>query len=106
MPVVHFDLADGTRCSVEGDNDTPVMFLAKRNDIEAILAECGGACCCATCHVHVHPDWKDRLPAMEDDEQDMLEFADGVDAFSRLSCQIKLTDDLDGLVVQVPESQY
>ena len=106
MPVVHFDLADGTRCSVEGDKDTPVMFLAKRNDIEAILAECGGACCCATCHVHVHPDWKDRLPAMEDDEQDMLEFADGVDDFSRLSCQIKLTDDLDGLVVQVPESQY
>ncbi len=106
MPVIHFDLADGTRKSIQGDTGTPVMFLAKRNDIEGILAECGGACCCATCHVHIDPDWFGRLPEMDDDEKDMLDFAEGVDEFSRLSCQLKVTDALDGLVVNVPESQY
>ena len=106
MPTIHFDLADGTRKSLEGSVGTPVMSLAKRNGIEGILAECGGACCCATCHVHVDPDWISRLPAMDDDEKDMLEFADEVDEFSRLSCQIKISEDLDGLVVNVPESQY
>jgi 2Fe-2S ferredoxin len=106
MPVIHFDLADGTRKSLQGDVGTPVMFLARRNDISGILAECGGACCCATCHVHIDPGWMSRLPEMDDDEKDMLEFAEGIDDFSRLSCQLKITDELDGLVVNVPESQY
>lgn len=106
MPTVHFDLADGSRVSTEGDVDTPVMFLAKKINIDAILAECGGACCCATCHVHLDPDWLTKVPEMKDDERDMLEFADDVDEFSRLSCQLKLTEAMDGLVVQVPESQY
>jgi 2Fe-2S ferredoxin len=106
MPIVHFDLADGSRVTAEGDVDTPVMFLAKKNNIDAILAECGGACCCATCHVHLSPDWVTKVPEMKEDEQDMLEFAEDVDEFSRLSCQLKLTEAMDGLVVKVPESQY
>ncbi len=106
MPTINFILADGTEHAIEGELDTPIMYLARRNALQGILAECGGACCCATCHVHIDPDWMSKLPAMKDDERDMLEFAEGVDEFSRLSCQIKITDEIDGLVVHVPESQY
>ena len=106
MPTVNFILADGTTQSLQADAGTPVMIIAKRNDLDGILAECGGACCCATCHVHVDPQWMDKLPEMDEDERDMLEFADDVDEYSRLSCQVKLTDELDGLVIHVPESQY
>lgn len=106
MPEIHFMLPDGTLKSVQGTAGTPLMFLAKESGIEQILAECGGCCSCATCHVHVDPEWISRLPSMSDDEMDMLEFAEDVDESSRLSCQVIITDDLDGLVVRVPESQY
>lgn len=106
MPEIHFMLPDGTVKSVQGTSGTPLMFLAKENGIEQILAECGGCCSCATCHVHVDPEWISRLPSMSDDEMDMLEFAEDVDESSRLSCQVIITDELDGLVVRVPESQY
>ncbi len=106
MPTINFILADGSTHAIEGDVNTPVMHLAKRNDLDGILAECGGACCCATCHVHIDPQWVGKVPEIEEDEQDMLEFAEGVDEFSRLSCQIKVSEELDGLVVHVPESQY
>ncbi len=82
------------------------MIVAVRNDFEGILAECGGACSCATCHVHIDPDWIEKLPPMDDLEREMLDFADDVDEYSRLSCQIKISDALDGLVVNVPEKQY
>ncbi len=106
MPVVNFILHDGSKLSVEGDVGTPIMILAKKQGIEGIFAECGGACCCATCHVHLDPEWTSQVPSMEDDERDMLEFADNVDDHSRLSCQLKLTDAIDSIVVNVPESQY
>ncbi len=106
MPIVNFILADGSQKTVEGECGTPLMFLAKNNHIDAILAECGGCCSCATCHVHIAPDWMARLPEMDDDEKELLEFAEGVDEYSRLSCQVKLTEALDGVVVHVPESQY
>lgn len=106
MPIIHFDLADGSRVSAEGESGTPVMYLAREHGIDAILAECGGVCCCATCHVHVDPQWIDQLPEMDEDEQDMIEFAEGVNNFSRLSCQLIVSEQLDGLVVKVPESQY
>ena len=106
MPTVNFILADGTEKAVTGDVNTPIMYLARKHDLPGILAECGGACCCATCHVHIDKEWMDRLPEMEEDERDMLDFAEDVDDFSRLSCQVKLTDELDGIVVHVPESQY
>lgn len=106
MPTVHFVLHDGSRHSLEGEVGTPVMHLARRAALSGILAECGGVCSCATCHVHVDPQWVGRLPAMEEEERDMLDFAEGVDDTSRLSCQLRLSDALDGLVVHVPESQY
>lgn len=106
MPVIHFILADGSEHAIDGEIGTPLMYLAKRNEFSGILAECGGACCCATCHVHIDRQWIARLPKMEDDEQDMLEFAEGVDELSRLSCQIKITDELDGLIVHVPKKQF
>ncbi len=82
------------------------MVVAVRENLPGILAECGGACSCATCHVHIDPAWVDRLPTMQPMEEEMLEFAEDVDDTSRLSCQLQITDQLDGLVVNVPEKQY
>ena len=82
-----------------------VMSTAINNDVPGIVAECHGACCCATCHVYVDPEWYAMLPEPTDHEMDMLEFAIDPKETSRLGCQIKITDDLDGLVVHTPESQ-
>lgn len=72
-----------------------------------ILAECGGACSCATCHVYVDPAWQDRLPPRSDDETAMLELAEGVDPRSRLSCQLSVSTALDGLIVTIaPGARY
>ena len=106
MPVINFRLADGSELAAEGEVGTSVMLLARRHELSGILAECGGSCCCATCHVHIDESWIDRLEEMEEDERDTLEFAEDVDSFSRLSCQLKITEKLDGLIVHVPESQY
>ncbi len=105
MPVIHFDLADGTRKSIEGDIGTPVMFLAKRNDIEGILAECGGACACATCHSYIDEQWLGKLPAMDDMEDAMLDTAEDRRSNSRLTCQIEVTGDLDGLALSVADNE-
>ena len=79
---------------------------ARDNGIPGIEADCGGACACSTCHVYVHPDWVEKLPAKDDMEEDMLDFAYQPDETrSRLTCQIKVTDDLDGLIVNMPEKQ-
>ncbi len=106
MPVINFILFDGSHRALEGTIGTPVMSLAKRNGLHGILAECGGVCSCATCHVHIAPEWMEKLPPMEEEEMDMLEFAEDVDEYSRLSCQVEITEEIDGLVVHVPESQY
>ncbi|UOA26505.1 Ferredoxin-6 [Pseudosulfitobacter sp. DSM 107133] len=83
-----------------------VMEGARDNNIPGIEADCGGACACSTCHVYVDPAWADKLPAKDDMEEDMLDFAYEPDpARSRLTCQLKVTDDLDGLVVHMPEKQ-
>jgi 2Fe-2S ferredoxin len=83
-----------------------VMEGARDNGIPGIEADCGGACACSTCHVYVDPAWTDKLPAMDPMEEDMLDFAYEPDpARSRLTCQLKVTDDLDGLKVQMPEKQ-
>ena len=81
------------------------MFMSMKNAIPGIEAECGGACACATCHVYVANEWKARLPKSEPMEDDMLDFAFDVRPNSRLCCQIKITKDLDGLVVHTPERQ-
>jgi 2Fe-2S ferredoxin len=83
-----------------------VMEGARDNGIPGIEADCGGACACSTCHVYVDPAWVDRLPKKDSMEEDMLDFAWNPDATrSRLTCQIKVTADLDGLRVQMPEKQ-
>jgi 2Fe-2S ferredoxin len=106
MPKIKYIAADGTETVVEAKVGQSVMLTAINNNVPGIVAECGGACSCATCHVHVEPEWYDRLPPPEDMEKDMLEFAMEPDETSRLSCQIKVTEELDGLVVHTPESQY
>jgi 2Fe-2S ferredoxin len=96
---------DGTRHEIEAENGSTVMENAIRNAVPGIEAECGGACACATCHVYVDDAWKDTVGEPEPMEEDMLDFAYDVRATSRLSCQIKVSDELDGLVVYVPERQ-
>ena len=96
---------DGTRFDVDAENGSTVMENAIRNSVPGIEAECGGACACATCHVYVDDAWAEIVGAPEAMEEDMLDFAFDVRPTSRLSCQIKVRDELDGLVVHVPERQ-
>lgn len=96
---------DGTRFEVEAENGSTVMENAIRNAVPGIEAECGGACACATCHVYVDEAWTGIVGEPESMEEDMLDFAYDVRPNSRLSCQIKVRSELDGLVVTVPERQ-
>ncbi len=95
---------------VEHHVDVPtglsVMDGAKRFTIPGIEGDCGGACACATCHVYVEAGWSERLPPMEELEKEMLDFAFDTKENSRLSCQIKVDDSLEGLVVRTPPRQY
>ena len=106
MANIKFITADGTETEIIAENDISLMLNAVNNGIDGIVAECGGACSCATCHVIVDPDWYNKLPEPQNLEKDMLEFVAEPSDTSRLSCQIKVTDDLDGLVVRVPSAQY
>ena len=91
---------------VDVPNGLTVMEGARDNGIPGIEADCGGACACSTCHVYVDPAWVDRLPARDSMEQDMLDFAWNPDpVLSRLTCQLKVSDKLEGLRVQMPEKQ-
>ncbi|MCR0981175.1 2Fe-2S iron-sulfur cluster-binding protein [Roseomonas populi] len=106
MPEVTYVAADGTERKVQVPEGRSVMQGAIQNGVRGIDADCGGVLSCATCHVYVDPDWVDRLEPPSEDEEDMLsntaaERRDG----SRLSCQIEMTEDLDGLRVQIPETQ-
>ncbi|MBS9720721.1 (2Fe-2S)-binding protein [Tianweitania sp. BSSL-BM11] len=96
---------DGTRFDLQVENGTTVMEAALRNNVPGIEAECGGACACATCHVYVDEAFTALVGEPEAMEEDMLDFAYDVRPNSRLSCQIKVRDELDGLVIQVPERQ-
>jgi 2Fe-2S ferredoxin len=96
---------DGTRFEVDAENGSTVMENAVRNAVPGIEAECGGACACATCHVYVDEAWSAIVGEPESMEEDMLDFAYDVRPNSRLSCQIKVRGELDGLVVSVPERQ-
>ena len=106
MAKIKFIAFDGTETEVNADNGLSVMQAAVNSGVSGIVAECGGACSCATCHVHVDKSWFDKLPPAEDMEKDMLDFVMNPQETSRLSCQIKITDELDGLIVHTPESQY
>ena len=97
--------SDGTSRTVDAEIGATVMETAIKNDIPGIEAECGGACACATCHVYVDDAFADKAGKPDPMEEDMLDFAYDVRPTSRLSCQIRMTDALDGLVVHVPEKQ-
>ena len=97
--------SEGARYEVEAENGSTVMENAIRNGVPGIEAECGGACACATCHVYVDEAFKEIVGEPEPMEEDMLDFAYDVRPNSRLSCQIRVRDELDGLVVTVPERQ-
>jgi ferredoxin, 2Fe-2S len=96
---------DGTQHVVEVEPGYSLMQAALDNMIEGIVAECGGACSCATCHCYIDEAWSDKLGEANPIEKEMLEFAEDTRETSRLSCQIDVTQEHDGLVVHLPESQ-
>ena len=96
----------GTEHHVDVPTGLSVMDGARRFTIPGIDGDCGGACACATCHVYVEAEWINRLPPMEEIEHDMLDFAFDVKTNSRLSCQIKIDDTLDGMIIITPPRQY
>ncbi|WP_349357579.1 2Fe-2S iron-sulfur cluster-binding protein [Stappia sp.] len=105
MPKITYITADGAETVVEAPVGSTVMENAIKNMVPGIEAECGGACACATCHVYVDDAWSEATGSPEPMEEDMLDFAYDVKPTSRLSCQIKVTEALDGLIVRVPERQ-
>lgn len=106
MAKITFIQPDGSQQTVEATVGMTVMEAARLNQIAGIEAECGGACACATCHVYVDDAWTAKTGKPQSMEEDMLDFAFDVRPESRLSCQIKVTDAIDGLVVRVPAKQF
>lgn len=104
MPKMTFEATDGRTFDAEFEAGQSVMKVAVDNDVPGIEGECGGELNCGTCHVYVRAEWTDRIPAATADEEDMLEVCDGLQETSRLSCQVRLTPELDGLTVAVAES--
>jgi 2Fe-2S ferredoxin len=104
---IHFVAPDGERRTLAVSTGQSLMRAAVDADVDAIKADCGGVMTCATCHVYVDPEWSDRLPAPSGDEDAMLEMTASPRAStSRLSCQIALVPELDGLTVTLPSTQY
>jgi ferredoxin, 2Fe-2S len=105
MPKITFIEHDGTEHTVEAELGSTVMETALKNGIGGIVAECGGACTCATCLVHVDEKWFPIVGPPSPEEEDMIDFAFEVTPTSRLSCQIRVTEDIDGLGVRTPSYQ-
>jgi len=105
MPKVTFIQPDGSAVEVDARSGESLMEAAIDNDVAGIVAECGGACSCATCHVYVDAAWVERLPAPDALEDGMLDCVLDREPSSRLSCQIRVNDSLDGMQVRVPEAQ-
>jgi 2Fe-2S ferredoxin len=106
MPKIIYITPDGIRHEAEVEKGYSVMEGAINNEIEGIVAECGGACACATCHSYIDEAWLDKLPEMDDMEDSMLDAAFERKSNSRLTCQIEVSEALDGLVVHVAENDY
>src|SRR5262245_13040280 len=106
MAKITFIQPDGSEQVVAAEPGMTAMETARKELVPGIEAECGGACSCATCHVYVDDAWREKVGPPSQMEEDMLDFAFDVRASSRLSCQIKVRDELDGLVVSVPEKQF
>ena len=105
MAKVTFKTHDNDSHGINIENGLTVMEGAVQNDIPGIDADCGGGMACATCHVYVNEEWLDKLPNKEDGEEDMLDMAFEPKKNSRLSCQLIISDELDGLVVNIPSQQ-
>ena len=105
MAKIIYNTHDNQTHSIDVQNGLSVMEGAVQNDIPGIDADCGGGMACATCHVYVKEDWFNKLPKKEDGEDDMLDQAYEPSPSSRLSCQIIVSDELNGLVVHLPEKQ-
>ena len=105
MPKINYIDSTGNKKTIEVANGLSVMEGAVQNNIPGIDADCGGGMACATCHVYVKEEWFNKLPKTEDAEQDMIDMAFEPKKNSRLSCQIIVTDELDGLVVTTPSKQ-
>ena len=105
MPKITYIEHSGKSHTIDVPNEMSVMEGAVQNDIPGIEANCGGACACATCHVYVDEKWYDKIPNKEDSEQEMLDVAFEPNNFSRLSCQLTVTDELNCLVVKMPSKQ-
>ena len=105
MPKITYIEHNGKSHTQEVANGLSVMEGAVQNNIPGIDADCGGSCACATCHVYVDEKWFDKLPKKESAEEDMLDMAYEPNKFSRLTCQITISDELDGLVVKMPSKQ-
>ena len=106
MPTIIYIDHEGNERPIEGKNGETIMETAIKNSVPGIDADCGGACACATCHVYVDEAFMEKVGQPEDMEQSMLDFAENVQTNSRLSCQIQISDDLDGIKVTTPESQH
>ena len=105
MPKITYKDYQGNSKTIEVDKGFTIMEGAIQNDIPGIDADCGGSMACATCHVYVQDDWYDKLSTKEDGEEDMLDMAFEPKKNSRLSCQLTVSDELDGLVVNIPSKQ-
>ena len=105
MPKITYIEHGGKSHTIEVSNGLSVMEGAVQNNIPGIDADCGGSMACATCHVYVKEEWFNKLPKKEDGEEDMLDMAFETKKNSRLSCQLMVSDQLDGLVVDLPEKQ-
>lgn len=106
MPKITYIEASGKEHVVEAPVGQTVMEAAVKHAVPGIDADCGGACACATCHVYVDPEWLDKTGDRSSMEESMLDFANDVEDNSRLSCQIRVSEGLDGLVVRLPKSQH
>ncbi|MGP3791565.1 2Fe-2S iron-sulfur cluster-binding protein [Pseudomonas sp. B392_1p] len=105
MPTIIFVQQDGSEQHVHAEVGQSVMQAALNNQVPGILGDCGGSCSCATCHGYVEADWAEHMPAAEPYEHDMLTCAMDVTEHSRLTCQILVTPELDGLLIKLPASQ-
>ena len=105
MPKITYITHDNNLHTIEVQNGLTVMEGAVQNNIPGIDADCGGGMACATCHVYVKEDWLDKLPIKEDGEEDMLDMAFEPKKNSRLSCQLIVSNELDGLIVSIPSKQ-
>ena len=105
MPKITYNTHDNKTYNIDVPSGLTVMEGAIQNDIPGIDADCGGGMSCATCHVYVNEEWLDKLPAKEDGEEDMLDMAFEPKKNSRLSCQLIVSEILDGLVVNIPSKQ-